>query len=220
MAEVRRHGAVLRAWFRETLPAAGNARRLGVLTLIQSLGLGVFLTSSAVFFTRTLGIPAQRMGLALSVAGLCGLVCTVPIGRLADRLGAGRVLTVNFLLAAADFTAYCLVDGFAAILAVACAIAVLETSADQARPKTCPPAHPGTDHHHRLRRTLLSGGTDRLCTPSHWGSSSSRNGTGPSMSRPRRNSPKPSRAMGGAGSPCRRCRSASRTPSGLMLTIC
>ncbi|MFJ8193811.1 hypothetical protein ACIQ8D_29260 [Streptomyces sp. NPDC096094] len=44
MAEVRRHGAVLRAWFRETLPAAGNARRLGVLTLIQPLGLGVFLT--------------------------------------------------------------------------------------------------------------------------------------------------------------------------------
>ncbi|WP_449487854.1 MFS transporter, partial [Streptomyces purpurascens] len=129
MAEARRYGAVLRAWFRETLPAAGNARRLGVLTLIQSLGLGVFLTSSAVFFTRTLGIPAQRVGLALSVAGLCGLVCTVPIGRLADRLGAGRVLTVNFLLAAAGFTAYCLVDGFAAFLAVACAIAVLETSA-------------------------------------------------------------------------------------------
>ncbi|MFI8890293.1 MFS transporter [Streptomyces paradoxus] len=129
MAEARRYAGVLRAWFRETLPAAGNARRLGVLTLIQSLGLGVFLTSSAVFFTRTLGIPAQRVGLALSVAGLCGLLCTVPIGRLADRLGAGRVLTVNFLLAAVGFTAYCLVDGFAGFLAVACAIAVLETSA-------------------------------------------------------------------------------------------
>ncbi|MFD9985582.1 MFS transporter [Streptomyces massasporeus] len=129
MAEARRYATVLRAWFRETLPAAGNARRLGVLTLIQSLGLGVFLTSSAVFFTRTIGIPAQRVGLALSVAGLCGLLCTVPIGRLADRLGAGRVLTVNFLLAAVGFTAYCLVDGFAAFLAVACAIAVLETSA-------------------------------------------------------------------------------------------
>jgi MFS family permease len=129
VAEARRYGAVLRAWFRETLPAAGNARRLGVLTLIQSLGLGVFLTSSAVFFTRTIGIPAQRVGLALSVAGLCGLLCTVPIGRLADRLGAGRVLTANFLLAAVGFTAYCMVDGFAAFLAVACAIAVLETSA-------------------------------------------------------------------------------------------
>ncbi|MEU6990168.1 MFS transporter [Streptomyces sp. NPDC046465] len=129
MAEAGRYGAVLRAWFRETLPAAGNARRLGVLTLIQALGLGVFLTSSAVFFTRTIGIPAQRVGLALSVAGLCGLVCTVPIGRLADRLGAGRVLTVNFLLAAVGFTTYCLVDGFATFLAVACAIAVLETSA-------------------------------------------------------------------------------------------
>ncbi|MER6997177.1 MFS transporter [Streptomyces sp. NPDC000410] len=122
-------GPTLRAWFRENLPATGNARRLGVLTLIQSLGLGVFLTSSAVFFTRTIGIPAGRVGLALSVAGLCGLLCTVPIGRLADRLGAGRVLTANFLLASAGFTAYCMVDGFAGFLAVACAIAVLETSA-------------------------------------------------------------------------------------------
>ncbi|MGW5283093.1 MFS transporter [Streptomyces collinus] len=129
MADARGHADVLRAWFRESLPAAGNARRLGVLTLIQSLGLGVFLTSSAVFFTRTLGIPAHRVGLALSVAGLCGLLCTVPIGRLADRLGAGRVLAGNFLLAAAGFTAYCLVNGFAAFLAVACALAVLETSA-------------------------------------------------------------------------------------------
>ncbi|MEU9033423.1 MFS transporter [Streptomyces sp. NPDC048352] len=102
--------------------------------LIQSLGLGVFLTASAVFFTRTIGIPAQRVGLALSVAGLCGLVCTVPLGRLADRVGAGRVLAVNFLLAAVGFTAYCLVDGFAAFLAVACAIAVLETSAGALQP--------------------------------------------------------------------------------------
>ncbi|MBD0742901.1 MFS transporter [Streptomyces sp. CBMA152] len=129
MADARRLGPVLRGWLQETLPAAGNARRLGVLTLIQSLGLGVFLTSSAVFFTQTIGISAQRVGMALSVAGLCGLLCTVPIGRLADRHGAGRVLTANFLLAAVGFTAYCAVDSFAGFLAVACGIAVLETSA-------------------------------------------------------------------------------------------
>jgi MFS family permease len=129
MTDARGPGLALRAWSQETFPAAGNARRLGVLTLIQSLGLGVFLSSSAVFFTRTVGIPAGRVGLALSVAGLCGLVCTVPIGKLADRFGADRVLTANFLLASAGFTAYCIVDGFAVFLAVACAIAVLETSA-------------------------------------------------------------------------------------------
>jgi hypothetical protein len=30
----------------------------------------------------------------------------------------------------------------------------------------------------------------------------------------------PSRALGDAGGPCRSCNSTSRTPSGLMLTIC
>ncbi|WP_250301011.1 MFS transporter [Streptomyces sp. A 4/2] len=125
----RRPGPALRTWLRETLPASGPARRLGGLALVQSLGLGIFLTSSAVFFTRTIGIPAQRVGLALSVAGLCGLVCTVPIGRLADRHGPRRVLTANFLLASACFTAYCLVENFAGFAAVACAVAVLENSA-------------------------------------------------------------------------------------------
>ncbi|HGJ9216179.1 MULTISPECIES: hypothetical protein [Pseudomonas] len=34
------------------------------------------------------------MGIDLALAGLCGLVCTVPIGRIADRLGAARVLAM------------------------------------------------------------------------------------------------------------------------------
>ncbi|MGW1893759.1 MFS transporter [Streptomyces sp. NPDC002004] len=120
---------VLREWIRQTVPAPGAARRLGLLTLIQSLGLGVFVTASAVFFTRTIGIPAQRVGLALSVAGLCGLLCAVPIGRLADRLGPRPVLIANFLLASVCFVAYCLVDGFGEFLALASVVAVLETSA-------------------------------------------------------------------------------------------
>lgn len=119
----------LRRWFHETLPDPGPARRLGLFALVQSLGLGVFLTASALFFTRTIGIPAHRVGLALSLAGLCGIVCTVPIGRLADRFGPDRVLVTTTLLSACGFVAYCLVDDFAGFLAVACLIAVLETSA-------------------------------------------------------------------------------------------
>ncbi|MFI9720176.1 MFS transporter [Streptomyces sp. NPDC052396] len=129
MAEVQAPAPVLRGWLRGLVPATGHARRLAVLTLVQSLGLGVFLTSSAVFFTRTIGIPAHRVGLGLSVAGLCGLLCTVPIGRLGDRFGPRRVLAADFLLAGGCFTGYCLVDGFPAFLVLACVTAVLETAA-------------------------------------------------------------------------------------------
>ncbi|MFB7664978.1 MFS transporter [Kitasatospora sp. NPDC056138] len=112
---------------RDLIPAPGAERRMGVLTLAQSLGTGLFLTSSAVFFTRTVGLSADSVSVAMSIAGLCGFLATIPGGRVADRLGARRPLAASYALLAALFVAYGFIDEIGEFTIVACAIAVCET---------------------------------------------------------------------------------------------
>jgi MFS family permease len=94
--------ARLDAW----LPPGGDIRRLVVASFTDSLGTGLFLAGSALFFSRVLGLSAVEIGVGLSLAGLAGVVATVPIGRLADRLGGRRTLVGLYLWRGACFTAY------------------------------------------------------------------------------------------------------------------
>lgn len=114
-------------FLKDLVPAPGTERRMGVLTLTQSLGTGLFLTSSAIFFTRTVGLSTESVSAAMSVAGLCGFLATVPGGRVADRFGARRPLAASYGLLAVLFLGYAFVEGIAVFTAIACAIAVCET---------------------------------------------------------------------------------------------
>jgi MFS transporter len=109
------------------VPEPGAARRMGVLTLSQSLGTGLFLTSSAIFFTTTVGLPAQRLATALSIAGLLGFLCAMPGGRLADRFGARLPLSISYAALAALFVAYAFVGNLYQFAVVACGVAICET---------------------------------------------------------------------------------------------
>ncbi|KJY38754.1 MULTISPECIES: MFS transporter [unclassified Streptomyces] len=120
-------GSAAAGFLKELVPAPGAERRMGVLTLTQSLGTGLFLTSSAIFFTRTVGLSAESVSVAMSAAGLCGFLATVPGGRVADRFGARRPLAASYGLLAVLFVGYAFVEGVPAFTAVACAIAVCET---------------------------------------------------------------------------------------------
>ncbi|MBT0772365.1 MFS transporter [Kineosporia sp. J2-2] len=128
MVGTDRIGTTLRTWFGELVPARGPARRLAVLTIVQSTGYGLFLTSSAIFFRETIGLSTTQVGLGLSIAGLAGLLLTVPIGRLADRFGARRPLFALYAALIVLFTAYCGVTNFAGFVLVASLISICETS--------------------------------------------------------------------------------------------
>jgi MFS family permease len=104
-----------------------------VLAVVQSLGFGVFLTSSAIFFTRTIGLTSAQVGIGLSVANVFGLLFTVPIGRLADRFGARVPLLASYLALAVLFTVYCGVDNFTSFVIVTGLISVGETSSNPLR---------------------------------------------------------------------------------------
>jgi MFS family permease len=115
------------------VPKTGPGRRLVALTLVQSAGNGLFLTSSVVFFVRVVGLRPGQVGLGLSLAGLAGFLITVPIGRLADRHGARRFLTLDHAALAVLFTLYPLARSFTSFAIVASFISMAEVSSSPLR---------------------------------------------------------------------------------------
>jgi MFS family permease len=110
------------------LPDSQAGRRLVAVAGIDSMGTGVFLTGSALFFVRAVGLPAAQVGAGLAVAAGVGFVTTVPLGVLADRFGARRMLIVLHLWRACWFAALCLVRSLPAFVAVSACIAIADRS--------------------------------------------------------------------------------------------
>ncbi|MFI9273180.1 MFS transporter [Kitasatospora sp. NPDC052896] len=106
-----------------------NARVLAVSTFVGSTGTGLFLASSALFFTRVVGLTPAEVGLGLSVGGALGFAATVPVGRLADRFGARRVFLVLNALRGAGYFSYLFVHGFAQFMCVACVLLTADRTA-------------------------------------------------------------------------------------------
>ena len=104
-----------------------------MLTLVQALGTGVFLTSSAIFFTQVVGLAPAEVGLGLSIAGLCGFAVVVPIAKIADRLGARLPLAAHYAALAVLFLFFPFVASFPAFVVVATLVAVCETAGSPLR---------------------------------------------------------------------------------------
>ncbi|MGN9813181.1 MFS transporter [Micromonospora sp. BQ11] len=107
------------------LPPPGRLRTLALATLANTVGSGLWITGSALYLTRVVGLSAAQVGLALTVAGLVGLTASVPLGRLADRHDPRTVRAVVQVLQAGVAASYLLVDSFPVLVAVAIADALL-----------------------------------------------------------------------------------------------
>lgn len=111
------------------LPDSLIGRRLALAALINSLGTGMFLTGSAIYFTRVVGLSPAQVGVGLSIAGLAGLLGSVPIGALGDRIGPGRVYVALQLLRAMGYVAYTMVSSFPGFAVVAAMIEICDAAA-------------------------------------------------------------------------------------------
>lgn len=103
-----------------------NARRLLVISLIDSAGNGAFTSASVVLFSTVLGLSSVQIGQGIALGGALGLACSIAWGALADRLGARTVLIALQLWRAAGFVAYAFVGGFPAYLAVVVFVSIAE----------------------------------------------------------------------------------------------
>ncbi|MEU3395940.1 MFS transporter [Streptomyces filamentosus] len=104
------------------LAADPVVRSLGVLIFVNATGNGLFLAVSTIWFTRGLGYSTGRVGLALTLAGLCGVLAAYPAGRAADRYGARRVLAVLHVFQAAAMAGFAFAGTYPAFILLACAV--------------------------------------------------------------------------------------------------
>ena len=108
-------------------------RVIVTVSFISSIGFGLYLSGSAVYFVRSVGLDPVEVGVGLSVAGLAGLPFGILVGRLADRLGSREVTLGLCAAQAALLVAATQVRSFGAFLVVIVLLGCTESGTDVGR---------------------------------------------------------------------------------------
>lgn len=102
------------------LPPAGPPRVLALAQLTNSIGDGAYYVTSALYFTRIVGLSPTQLGLGLTLAWAVGFVAGVPLGHLADRRGPRGVAILLALTTAVAVASFLVVRSFLPFVVVAC----------------------------------------------------------------------------------------------------
>lgn len=98
------------SWARGLLPETGPQRAISLATFVNTFGSGMFMTSSALFFTQVVGLTLSSYTTGLFAGSMAGLVVGLFAGRLADQVGA-RETQIAVKLTGALATVCCLFVG-------------------------------------------------------------------------------------------------------------
>ncbi|MDQ0582072.1 MFS transporter [Streptomyces rishiriensis] len=136
------------------------ARLLALAQLSNSVGDGAYYTTSALYFTRMIGLAPARVGLGLTLGWAVGSLAGVPLGRLADRRGTRGTAVLLALATGLAVASFTLVRGFVPFVLVACGYAAAQSglaAARQALLAGLVPAGERTGLLARLQATLNAG---------------------------------------------------------------
>ena len=115
------------------LPLPTVLRPLALGTFVSALGNGAWYASWALFLVRIAGLPAAQVGLALTIAGVAGIAGAVPLGRLADRLGAREVMIAISVVRAVSMAGFVLAGDLVALTVVASLMAATQQGSSAVR---------------------------------------------------------------------------------------
>src|SRR5215469_14538069 len=110
---------MLAAVRRRARPPSPLAGRLAAQSLLFALGEGTFMTGSAVFFTKIVGLTAAQVGLGLTCAGVGAFLAALPMGKLVDRFGPKKMWALSAMGQAAMFAVWPFIGDFKGYLAMA-----------------------------------------------------------------------------------------------------
>jgi MFS family permease len=117
----------------KVLPSPGLPRSIALQSALVAVGGGIFMTGGVVFFTDVLGLSAVQIGVGISLAGLVGLMASVPLGTLVDRIGGKRSWAIGVIVKAACIATYPLVRGYPMFLLLTMLAAAADASVDFGR---------------------------------------------------------------------------------------
>ncbi|MFI6030394.1 MFS transporter [Amycolatopsis magusensis] len=115
------------------LPQPGPPRVLALAQLINSFGDGAFYVTSALYFTRVVGLSATEVGFGLTVGWAAGFLAGVPLGALADRRGPKGTAVALALATAVAVGAFVFIGSFVAFVLAACVYASMQCGLSAAR---------------------------------------------------------------------------------------
>ena len=101
------------------IPERGPVRAFALVNLLNTVGSGLYLAGGALFFTRGLALPPQTVAWGLGAGFAVGLVVSLAIGRLADRIEPYVVYTTLLVVQALAMSAYPFVSSVVGFVAVA-----------------------------------------------------------------------------------------------------
>jgi hypothetical protein len=114
-------------------PQDSRQRLMALSTLINTVGMGLFLSAGTIFLIRSVGLSPAAAGIGLTVGSLIGFGAGVFIGDQADRRGAREVVIASMLLEAVASVALLLVHDVWALILVATLAAVGRAGSGSAR---------------------------------------------------------------------------------------
>lgn len=123
----------MRALLGRILPPTRLERDLALQSVLSAFATGSFLTGTAVFFTQIVGLTGAQVGLGLSISAAVALVLQLPMGRLADHLGAKQVWLWASAAEAALYFCWPVIGGLGAFIAMLSVLAVVETAGRNGR---------------------------------------------------------------------------------------
>lgn len=108
-------------------------RVLASATLVATLGRGVFLTLTILYFTHFVGLTPLEIAVVLSVSSGIGVATSYLGGRLADRISARRLLAALTVVEGGAIILYSFAGSFTWVLLIACVAVGLNRAANSAR---------------------------------------------------------------------------------------
>lgn len=115
------------------VPETTLERNLAIQCILSAFGTGSFLTGTAVFFTQVVGLTGSQIGLGLSISAAVALLLQMPMGRLADRMGAQRLWVLASAVEAAAYFLWPFIASMAAFVLMLSTLALFESAARNAR---------------------------------------------------------------------------------------